>query len=587
MAWWTFGLSRSPRTSLAVVQSDIKVAQQRALTAAITPVPRPQTQLLRTSGSWQKEVWDYYDSSGEFHFAMDWKAAMLSRVRLYAAEMLPGEDEPSRLDSGSAVDLMTMFGGGVSGQAQLMSSLTTQLDVPGEGYIVGETVQGSEQWSVRSVEEIRANHGIYEVIDEHAVNSDVWRPVQNGHAFRVWRPHKRWYHVADSPARSARGALRELELVDRHITAQYLSRLASAGVVLFPDEITFPVREEFADAEDPFMAEWIEIAATAIRKPGTASAVVPIPLRVPGEWLDKIKFLDFTPQIDEKIIDKRDSAIKKLATRLNVPAEILLGVGDLNHWGMWFLDESALKTVIAPDAELICQALTSSYLQPRLVASGEKDIGRIVVWYDLSELALRPDKSDNAIQAYDRLEISGAALRRETGFDESDEPTSSELTDQALKLILRTIPTGSLTALQKLTGESLDTPVPSEEPQPVQEPAQPPAKSAQAPPNTESSPAPEESLADQRLKRLVEQSRSPHAIRFILGGRWEVLHPAVCEKYAYSCPYTQAALKLGTTAHPGRFGLYECSIDSGGQLLIGDFSPHKNTDELLITGSEL
>ena len=51
--------------------------------------------------------------------------------------------------------------------------------------------------------------------------------------------------------------MRELELVNRHITAQYLSRLASAGVIIFPDEIVFPVRPEFQDEPDPFLREWI------------------------------------------------------------------------------------------------------------------------------------------------------------------------------------------------------------------------------------------------------------------------------------------------------------------------------------------
>src|SRR5690606_40124656 len=103
------------------------------------------------------------------------------------------------------------------------------------------------------------------------------------------------------------------------IIAQYLSRLASAGVWLVPDEITFPVREEFADAADPFMAEWIEIAAEAIRTPGTAAATVPIPIKVPAEYVDKIRHLDFTLKRSEKIIDKRESAIKRLdrkSTRL-------------------------------------------------------------------------------------------------------------------------------------------------------------------------------------------------------------------------------------------------------------------------------
>src|SRR5690606_7431621 len=179
-------------------------------------------------------------------------------------------------------------------------------------------------------------------------------------------------------------------------------------------------------------------------------------IKVPAEYVDKIKHLDFTLKIDEKIIDKRESAIKRLASQLNVPPEVLLGMGDLNHWNAWISDETSLKVDVAPDAELICQAITTGYLQPRLKASGVEDWASWVVWYDMSELTLRPDRSDDAIQLYDRLEINGAALRRETGFDESDKPGDDELKEQALKVIIKTLPSGAGSALSTLIGDGRD-----------------------------------------------------------------------------------------------------------------------------------
>src|SRR5690606_35248183 len=352
VAWWHAFTRRGtlPAAHLPATDAD-------ALTAAAAPVRQPRTELLRTTDSWQEEVWQYHDTLGEFRYATDWEAKRLSRVRLYAAKLQPGADAPLRADAGTAVDLMTTFGGGPAGQAQILDGLATQLTVPGEGYLIVETVQGVERWSVRSIDEVRAGRGRYEVIDENSATSGYnWRPLaaDSMPPIRVWRPNKRYHHLADSPARAARSTMRELELVNRHIAAQYLSRLASAGVWLVPAEVVFPVREEFADAADPFMAEWIEIAAEAIRTPGTAAATVPMPIKVPAEYVDKIKHLDFTLKIDEKIIDKREAAIKRLASQLNVPPEVLLGMGDLNHWNAWISDETSLKVDVAPDAELIC-----------------------------------------------------------------------------------------------------------------------------------------------------------------------------------------------------------------------------------------
>jgi hypothetical protein len=559
-----------------------------AITAAAAPVATPRTELVRTPDAWQNEVWEFYDTLGEFRYAADWEANVLSRIRLYAARLEPGVDEPVRADAGTAVDLMTKFAGGVGGQAQIMAGLATQLAVPGEGYLIVENANGIEQWAVRSIDEVRAARGKYEVIDENNPRGgDQWRPLAADSLapIRVWRPNKRFHHRADSAARAARATMRELELVNRHITAQYLSRLASAGVVIFPDEITFPVREEFADAPDPFMAEWIENAKTAISTPGTAAAVVPMPIRVPGEYVDKIAHIDFTLRSDDKIIEKRDSCIKRLASQLNVPPEVLLGMSDLNHWNAWLSDETNLKVNTAPDAELIAQALTTGYLQPRLKASNVEDWANWVVWYDMSELALRPDRSDDAIQLYDRLEINGAALRRETGFDEADKPTAEELKEQGLKVIIKSLPSGGPSALSELTGKNVDittvAPAPvSDAPAPDIEPE--PSSEDRSPPNQD---AAQEAAAAARSQRLIQQSQAMHAVRWGAGREPELLHPALCSQHAYSCPFTHAAMKLATLPRPGTSGVYEARLSPFGQLVIGQRSPHLDTSAFLTTAS--
>ncbi|MFM9656833.1 hypothetical protein [Streptomyces scabiei] len=591
MAWYHAFTRRGPMPKPA----PLPTPEPNALTAAAAPVATPRRELIRTADAWQEEAWQYYSDLGEFRYAADWEANMLSRVRFYAAKLVPGEDEPVRAEAGTAVDLLTTFAGGVAGQAQIMAGLGTQLSVPGEGYLIVENVNGVEQWSVRSIDEVRAARGGYEVINENSPKTGTtWRSLaaDSMAPIRVWRPNKRFHHLADSPARAARTTMRELELVNRHIIAQYLSRLASAGVWLVPDEITFPVREEFADAPDPFMAEWIEIASEAIRTPGTAAGVVPLPIKVPAEYVDKIKHLDFTLKIDEKIIEKRDSAIKRLASQLNVPPEVLLGMGDLNHWNAWAVDETSLKVNIAPDAELIAAALTTGYLQPRLKASQVEDWANWVVWYDMSELTLRPDRSDDAVLLYDRLEINGAALRRETGFNEADKPTDEELKEQALKIIIKTLPSGAGSALSTLIGERVEIrpvaaqapgtapPRPRQEEEPAQERAAP-----EPPDDGDAVAAARAAAASARSERLVQQSQAMHAVRFTTGRPPELLHPALCSQHAYSCPFTHAAVKLPTLPRPGTSGTYEARLSPFGQLVIGQRAPYLDTSAFLTTAS--
>lgn len=589
---WYHALTRPGAGSLTAS------AVPQSLTAAAAAPRTAAAQFLRHTEKWQDEVWRYYDNLGEFNYGIWWLSNMLSRVRLRAARLQVDTDEPEILTDGPAAELMKSFGGGVAGQAEIMKRITVQLSVPGEGYLIGEEVDGRENWTVRSVDEIRAQGRGYYVMDETSVNTGQdWRPLaENSLIHRVWRPHDRYYHLADSPSRSARDIMRELELVNRKIAAEYLSRLASAGLLGIPDDLTFPVREEFADEPNPLVAEFIEIAAQAIEKPGTASSVIPIPIMGPAESIEKLRHIDFTLKIDEKVIEKRDSAIKRLATKLDMPAEILLGMGDVNHWGAWQLEEGALKTHIAPVAELIAGSFTRGYLLPRLKASGE-DPTDLVIWYDMSELALRPDRSKNALDAYDRLELSGEALRRELGFDEDDKPTDEQLTEQALKVIIHTLPSGASSALSQLTGEKVAPIVPVSPQDPgtaeaVQEgetppPAEPAAGGANAPGAAPAPAAAEEGNGPPeaaRARLLLRQASTQHMIKVPPGGgRWDLLHPRLCHDHEYSCPYTAAVSRGTPAARPGAAGTYLCHLDSLSRVVLDGRAPYADTRDLIVT----
>lgn len=620
MAWYHFGFKRviPPQETAAALTA---AAQPRALTAAAVPAEAPFAQYMRHTDRWQNEAWGYYDTLGEFNYAVTWLSNMMSRVRLRAAEVNIDTDEPSLMDSGLPAEVMSMLGQGPGGKSEIMRRITTHLAVPGECYLIGEEQPGGlERWMVRAVDEVRAMGGKWQVTEEfNPLLGNKWRDLApDALPVRIWQPHARFYHLADSPARSALTIMHELELVNRHIAAQYLSRLASAGVLVIPDEISFPVREEFADEEDPFMMEWIEIAATAIKKPGQASSVVPIPLRVPAEYVKDIQHLDFTLALDDKILDKRDQAIRRLATKLDIPSDVMLGLADTNHWSAWAAEEQGLKVHIAPYAETICDSLTRGYLQPRLQASGAEP-GQFVAWYDMSELTLRPDRSQNALNAYDRFELSGAALRREIGFDEDDAPTDDELQDQLLKATIRLHGGSAPGAIDVLLGKDLMNPATvgpgatAGENVPVGEPGEPqpdvPAPSApQAAPSSGPPAAGSDHPADkaaaaaavEHAARLAavrametaaavedrrrRQATTQHAVSFrSIDGRWDLRHPGVCADHSMSCPFTHAVVSDAPVARPGMPGTYLCHLDAFGRLVIDGPAPYLDTGAMVST----
>lgn len=573
MAWWTPW--RRPSTS------DVP----EALTAAARQVNVDKRGRTTTPSyqTWQSEAWAYYDALGEFRYAVEWKAEMISRVRLRVGEILPEQDEPRIIKDGLAADLINELCGGIGGQSEMLANLATQINVPGEAYVLGETRDGTHHWDVKSADEVRVRRArdklsgketLYETIDEATSDNTIhnWRAVDpDSMLVRVWRPHKRYRHIADSPARSMRSTMRELELVNRKIQAQYLSRLASAGAFVVPDEVTFPTRPEFDGAPDAFIAEWIEMAREAIAEPGSASSVVPIPMKVPAEYAKAFQFIDFSTKEDEKTIEKRESAIRRLANQVDVPAEILLGMGDVNHWSAWQLEEGAIKTHISSDVEVICAALTAGYLWPRMKADG-LDPKKYVVWYDTSELTARPNKTDVAKDLYDRLEINGNALRREAGFDDDDAPSEDELKEMVLRK-LAVNPQVGMTALAELVNEPELAPAPDSGPPQELSPDEKPDTYPRVPgpPPTKDDPAPKgdppppPKTKTAGVDRLV-QAAEKHRVQFGLN-EWTLYHPECCRDAVMSCPVTEGTRHF--SVFPGKTGTYECWLSDDGNFILG------------------
>lgn len=321
--------------------------------------------LIQNRG-WQKEGWDFYHAMGEFWYGVTWLSNACSRVRLVAAKKQPGGDEPEVINSEDAtgadaevVRFVEELGGGVGGRSAILKSLAVQLSVPGEGYVVGEQKRGEDdklskaEWSVKSSDELRRRSsaddtrkkpsilkGIAPTVGradsspfEIQVEEGRWRPLEpESLVCRIWQPDEQYSWRAVSAALPALAILRELDLINRRILAELVSRIAMNGMLVIPQEATFPVRPEFADAADPFVEELIENASRAIKTPGSASAAIPFPIRVPAEFADKFMHIKFSEYLDPKLMEARDRTIKRLATTLNMPSEVLLGVADVNHW---------------------------------------------------------------------------------------------------------------------------------------------------------------------------------------------------------------------------------------------------------------
>lgn len=486
----------SPRpddTSVMEIVTEASGAR-RSMTAAaqVLSGKRPNRRdLPQNVAAWQSEVWGLLDEIGELWFAGSWMSAAQSRMRLVAAKVGDDGEQPRPLDGWATAEdenptitpddriasrLVARLAGGPSGQSQIMARAGWHLTIAGDTYLVAgkpiaqvnpnlltgpvpvvpaqadpldpidaarELTRDADDWfwTTYSDQELTYGSTGYRIDD----GSGVQRTIPEDHLIiRCWRPHPRRFHEAGCATRSALPILRELRGLTMHVSAQIDSRLAGAGLLLLPQSMTFPAAAQVGDlneGEDPFVQYLIEVMMTAIRDRDSAGALVPIVIKVPDDSIGKVQHLSFSQPLDQFAPALRSEALHRLSLSLDCPPEIIMGKGDTSHWNSWNIDESAVTMHVAPLTAVICHALTVGWLQPTLEKMGVENYRDYMVWYDATPLTLRPDRSTDAKELFDRTEIGGAALRRETGFSETDAPNEEERKEQLLLRIVERAPT--------------------------------------------------------------------------------------------------------------------------------------------------
>lgn len=494
-----FKLRRDPQYTAVTIPAHggrpartITAAAQVLKAPKLPPLPMSAlTGATRDLGR-QNEAWGYFDAVGELHSAAGWMGNSLSRVRLVAAQVTPGAD-PTISTEGAAAQLVADFAGGSTGQASFMGRAGMQLFVPGESYLVGIPGEPAtpdqdatpDTWQPCSSTELTWGTSDTWYLDDGTGRVQL---PDNAVIIRAWNSHPQRAQWPDSSVLSAIPILRELVGLNDHTDAQIKSRLAGNGLLVLPQSVTFPSGQgaqegDDADGADPFVEDLIDAMMTPIQDRTSAAAVVPLVIKVPDEVVGKIQHLTFSTELDESMPDRIEAAITRLATALDLPPELLLGLGKANHWSAWQIDESGVRVHIAPPAATICQALTIGWLQPALALLKVPNPTSWMVWYDTTDLTTRPDKSVSAQALGAAGALSQAAQRRESGFDESDAPTAEEQTQALIMAVLAAAPALG-PALLPLLGIKVD---PSLLPAPV---AETPVGSPSPAPDAGPTPAP-------------------------------------------------------------------------------------------------
>lgn len=439
---------------LLELQSKNGVENAEALVASGQLITHGQASYLRRLiQPWQIRAFGYYDLLGEIKYAAQFYSRALQNLRLFAAEindegeLVPTEDEEVKAALARIKDP-----GGTS-QRGLLGDYGRLIFLVGEAllFVWWNPATELEQWEMLSTDELRALDGSYTRFSAPSLPAtnfmpapdDAYIPIpdpepgkQQAVAYRLWKRHPRFSALPDSPMEGVLELCEELVLLTHAVRARARSRLAGSGILFIDDRITTRPMEATPDEdfqEDPFLEDMTESMTAPIIDEGTASAVVPLLARV--KVPDGMKLSDLVYHL--QVVDPtqlypetglRMECVRRIAICLDMPAEMLLGLGTLNHWNVWGIDEQSWKYHLQPIADHLVADLTSAYLGPYLKnVLHRDDWTKFAVDYDASRVINHPDRSKDAKDLHDRAVIGDAALRDATGFTEDDKPTEEEL----------------------------------------------------------------------------------------------------------------------------------------------------------------
>lgn len=405
---------------------------------------------------WQNEAWRHYDICGELRFVVNWIGNAVSRCRLYAAQVSPdGTVGDEVKDERVRTIAETMFGTPAA-KAQAQRLMGINMMVAGDVFIVAEGYQSAneDKWYVCSSTEVFRRGDDIMVKRSITHGGGTYRlDPQKDLLIRAWLPHPRRYDAADSTTRAILPVLREMEQATKRVFAELDSRLAGAGLLLVPDGLDFPRQPGDPEGVTGLVQVLTRTMATSLQQRDSAAALVPIVLQAAPDALDKIKHLTFDSSLSDHISTMRKDAVERMGMALDIPPEVLSGMGKSNHWSSWQIEESSIKVHIEPLLIMLADALNIGYFQPALKAAGVANPEKMTLWFDIAALTVRPNRSDQALQFVEKGLISDASARDNAAFSDDDAPDDKERVYKLVAQLLQAQPAyASDPEVQKVLG---------------------------------------------------------------------------------------------------------------------------------------
>lgn len=391
---------------------------------------------------WQQWARRYAREIDIAQFAAGAVADTAGRVEIIP-EQLNKRGDWKPLEDDTIRGVLTDYANDLQDRSELVRLHAWHYQVAGECMQVMRDDREMVEWGIYSREACSYDKNDDTVLVRETPNGNL----REGTAFKVpaeqvirfWVPDEEWRGYPTSPMVGTIQALHRYHALNRYSTNVADSAFAMAGGLLWtPEEAHRRYEQPAGDgdggggqsaAPKTSMAnEWAEIAEMRLRDGQSLAAVMPPEVHWKHEY-GPPQWVEIGRGLDDQSLSHLEDALKGFARGHNLPSSWVLsgGPGEGNHWSDW-LTEERFQAAIAPIVDRIMHLnMTRSFLNPWFKENGrDRDIGRIRVGYDPTNVIVRPDQSAAARELAALGILSFDAVLRANNFDTDDRMTEEE-----------------------------------------------------------------------------------------------------------------------------------------------------------------
>ncbi len=270
-------------------------------------------------------------------------------------------------------------------------------------------------WRSVSISELDVTDGKY-VIKSSAAKRNNGQPLIEGQEiYRIWTPDQQFCKDAWS---SHRSMLEILEAMVLHTIADKifaLSVVANAGILYIPNDDFLPEPYDNTGAPLPgtvraFDEEMNEAMRLALSNNSGTESISPLKMYGAAANAQGLKHLLLDREDNADAYAARMAAYRlRYATGVDLPAEVVTGIADSNHWSSWKVDQNTWTYHLAPMAFEIANAISEAWLIPKLIEAQVADAQKFAINPNGRNVVSKPDNTPTILRLFELKAITAEA----------------------------------------------------------------------------------------------------------------------------------------------------------------------------------